>query len=172
MWLDSSLFYKCPCILLYFNVHALTYQIERKRFHFDIYTYLPLDLLLCFSGLSCEAVGQGYVSYGLGADISLSLCLSERPGVLKLCTLRLKATDGSKFRGASSRYSALTTRPELPSPDTPFTQDTRMRTFIYFMPCVGTKSKNQSRSQSPRVRHRVLALTKRHVGSGKKIVEE
>ena len=124
------------------------------------YTYLPIDLLVYFSGLSCEALGQGYVSYGLGADISLSLCLSERPGVWKLCTLTLKATAGSKFRGASLRYSALTTRPEVPSPDTPFTQDTRMRTFIYFMPCVGRKSKNQSRSQSPRVfwsapRHRV-----------------
>ena len=74
------------------------------------YTYLPFDLLVYFTGLSCEAVGQGYVSYGLGANISLSLCLSERPGVWKLCTLTLKATAGSKFRGASSRYSALTTR--------------------------------------------------------------
>ena len=33
--------------------------------------------------MDCEAVGQGYFTYGLGADISLSLCLSERPGVLE-----------------------------------------------------------------------------------------
>ena len=99
--------------------------------------------MICLSEPSFEAVRKRYVTYGLGADISLSLCLTERPGVWKLCKLRLKATAGSKSRGPSSRYSALTTRPEVPSPDTPFTQETRMHTFIYFMPYASVQNRSK-----------------------------
>ena len=52
----------------------------------------------------------------LGADIPLPLCLSERLGTWNLSTLGLKATSGPKSRRASSTYSALATRPEVPSP--------------------------------------------------------
>ena len=62
----------------------------------------------------CSLVRKGSVTHGLGADISLPPCLSERPGIWRLGTLRLKATSGSKSRGASSRYSALATRLEVP----------------------------------------------------------
>ena len=43
--------------------------------------------MICLSEPSFEAVRKRYVTYGLGADISLSLCLAERPGVWKLCKL-------------------------------------------------------------------------------------
>ena len=71
---------------------------------------------------------MGSVTYGLGADISLPPCLSVRPGIWKFSVLRLKATSGPKSRGASSRYSALATRPEVPSPGPTFFYDRRMRT--------------------------------------------
>ena len=98
---------------------------RRNLFHFVIYTqFLMYDQL---SGPSCEAVGKGSVTNGLGADISLPPCLSERPGIWKLSVLRLKATSGPKSRGALSRYSALATRPEVPSPGPPFFFRRRMR---------------------------------------------
>ena len=82
--------------------------------------YISHVIYCTLSGPSCEAEGKGSVTYGLGADISLPPCLSERPGICKLSLLRLKSTSGPKSRGASSRYSALARRPEVPSPGPPF----------------------------------------------------
>ena len=100
--------------------------------------------MICLSEPSFEAVRKRYVTYGLGADIYLSLCLAERSGVWKIWKLWLKATAGSKSGGALSRYSALTTRPEVPSPDTPFTQETRVRTFMpYSMPYASVPNRSK-----------------------------
>ena len=82
--------------------------------------YISHVIYCTLSGPSCEAEGKGSVTYGLGADISLPPCLSERPGICKLSLLRLKSTSGPKSRGASSRYSALARRPEVPSSGPPF----------------------------------------------------
>ena len=87
------------------------------------------------SGPSCETEGKGSVTYGLGAEISLPPCLSERPGSWKLSLLRLKATYGSKSRETSSRYSALARRPEVPSPGPPFFFGLRMR-IRFLGPCL------------------------------------
>ena len=97
--------------------------------------YISHVIHCMLSGPSCEAEGKGSVTYGLGADISLPPCLSERPGIWKLSLLRLKATSGPKSRGASSRYSALARRPEVPSPGPPFFFGVRMR-IRFLSPCL------------------------------------
>ena len=74
-----------------------------------------------------------FVTHGLGADISLPpclSCLSVRPGIWKFSVLRLKATSGPNSRGASSRYSALAKRPDVPSPGPPFFFAQGMRSLI------------------------------------------
>ena len=62
------------------NDHGRTYLMEEKIV--PLSDKCAIEFFVLLSGPSCaKQVRKGSVTYGLGADISLPQCLSERPGI-------------------------------------------------------------------------------------------